>query len=643
MGLASACALSLCASADVSALDAGELGGAAISLGVAHPSGFPLDMLLLHVATLVPVGPLAFRQNLCVSLLTALAVSCIAYTCLRLARRGGFRSGAASVAAVSVSAAALLGSRTLLDAALNVEVYASSLLCVALAGVLVDSPSAQVRRAIWPLAGLALGAHITAPWLIAPLAGVAAARRGRVLALALITAGSCAAVLCYVPLASLRDTAFDWGDPETFARWFRHVSAARIREAYEAVLVTHDNLPRLRLLEQLTEQPYWLPLALMGAIGLGRQDRKRALLLGLLLALDLAYASWINPMGIAQRQVGHASVAVLALFAGCGSALLVESLPPQLRAAGQLAVAMITCACLWSVGRVLWQMPAADGYVVSERYGAASPLTELAPRAVYLCETDTACASALFAIYAEGNRPDLDVIPVQHLWDPTVVRRLRGLQLSASGDLSEPSQRASFAARRLHELWRQHARRPLYLERLDQLTKDLGTSELGLRQAPFIRFAADSGGEPDLLARVERARFGDRGPVSALARELWASAHETLGAVWLRRGRESEAVAAFSRAVALTPLRAAARSNLGVALERGGDLHAALRQTAHAVELDPLRPTPWVNLTRLLLRTEGPEAARAALESARRYDVSDPRLDALTRELHLAEAAGTTR
>jgi tetratricopeptide (TPR) repeat protein len=500
--------------------------------------------------------------------------------------------------------------------------------------VLSDQPSSGLRRAFWPLAGLALCAHITAPLLILPLAVAAwlrSARQRGVLVLALI----CAGVLCYVPLASLRDSAFDWGDPQTLERWFRHLSAARIREAYEAALFTRDDLPRLRLVEQLTEQPYWLPLALVGVLGVARQQRKSALVLGLLLCLDLAYASWINPMGVAQRQVGHASVAVIALFAGCGCALLVELLPMQLRPAGRLGVAMISCACLWSVGRALLQSPASDGYAVSERYGAASPLSELAPRAVYLCETDSACASALFAVYAEGIRPDLDVVPAQHLWDPTVLRRLRELPLMAAADAQRwpaAAERGTWAERRQRELFRQADRRPLYTERLP---REQGAAALGLQHAPFIRIGADGSSELDRLAKLEHARFGAAGPTSTLARELWASAHETLGAVGLASGRASEAVAEFSRAVALTPLRAAARSNLGVALERRGDLHAALQQTAQAVELDPLRPTPWVNLTRLLLRTQGPAAARTALVNAKRYEVSDPRLDALTRELQL--------
>jgi hypothetical protein len=688
VGLISACALCLCASADVSMLDAGELGGAAASLGVAHPSGFALDMLLLHAASLWPLGPLAFRQNLCVSLLASAAVSCVAYACLVLVRRAGWSSASAGIAAVSVSTAALLGSRTFLDASLGVEVYATSLLCVALAGVLVSVPSPSVRRAVWPLAGLALGAHITAPLLILPLVCVVLTsliRRPRALSLCMLGAGSCAAILCYLPLASLHDGAFDWGDPETIERWLRHLSAARIREAYESSLFTGDVRPRLRLVEQLTEQPYWLPLALMGVIGSARQQRQSALVVGLVLCFDLAYASWINPMGVAQRQVGHASLAVIALYAGVGCGLLVEILPLQLRAAGRLGVVMISGACLWSIVRALGHTEPADGYAVTERYGAASPLSELAPRAVFVCETDTACASALFAIYAEGNRPDLTVVPGQHLWEPSVLRRLRGLPLAAASDANvwpAVAERASWSGRRRRELLQQAELRPVYFELVEKMPQ--ATVEISLAHAPFIRLSAarnpstttsthgrivdvdvdvdvDVNVDVDVdvdeplphgsadthvaLTAEERARFGPAGPTTPLAKEVWASAHAALGALWLASDHDAQAVAELSRVVALTPLKAAARSNLGVALERRGDLHGALQQTAQAVELDPLRATPWVNLTRLLLRTQGPEAAREALKTAQRYEVSDPRLDALTRELQLPfeVTKGTTR
>lgn len=634
-GLISAGALALHVEADVGQLDAGELGGAAASLGVAHPTGFALEMLVLRAANLWPIGSLAFRQNLCVGLLASAAVSCIVYCCLRLVRSAGWSSSAAAVAAASVSAGALLSSRTLLDAALSVEVYASSLLCVALAGALLCERDKPAVRALFPLAGLALGAHITAPLLLAPLVGVALAvrRRRQALLLGAISCGACAVIVCYLPLASLRDTAFDWGDPETFERLVQHLSAARIREAYEGSLFARDALPRMLLFEQLVEQPYWLPLALMGAIGLVRQQLRSALLLGIVLCLDLAYAVWINPMGVAQRQVGHASVAVIALLAGAGCALLLERLPLQLRAAGRLAAVLISAACLWVVARALLQTPASDGYLVSERYGSGSPLSELPPRAVFVCESDSACAGALFAVYAEGIRPDLDVVPAQHLWDPSVLRRLRYLPLSAVS-WPAPSDRARSAERRLQTLLAPPQLRPMYLERLERLPP-------ALQASPVLRLVPD----PSALASLERARFGTQGPTSERSRELWASAHEAAAAQSLARGELARAALEYTRVVELTPRRAVAHSNLGVALERQGDLHGALIQTTEAVELDPLRPTPWVNLTRLLLRTQGADAARSALQAAQRHEVHDPRLDALARQLQWSADAsgGTTR
>ncbi|HEX8087266.1 MAG TPA: DUF2723 domain-containing protein, partial [Blastocatellia bacterium] len=59
----------------VTLVDSGELILAVSTLGVAHPPGFPLYVLLAHVATLPPVGSVAVRVNFASAFFAALAAS----------------------------------------------------------------------------------------------------------------------------------------------------------------------------------------------------------------------------------------------------------------------------------------------------------------------------------------------------------------------------------------------------------------------------------------------------------------------------------------------------------------------------------------------------------------------------------------
>ena len=54
--------------------DSGELSGAAFSLGVAHPSGYPLYALVGKVFCLIPFGSVGFRMNLMAALFGVLGV-----------------------------------------------------------------------------------------------------------------------------------------------------------------------------------------------------------------------------------------------------------------------------------------------------------------------------------------------------------------------------------------------------------------------------------------------------------------------------------------------------------------------------------------------------------------------------------------
>ncbi len=57
----------------VTLTDSGELIVVAHGLGVAHPPGFPLWIILAHLASLVPIGNVAVRINFASAIFAALA------------------------------------------------------------------------------------------------------------------------------------------------------------------------------------------------------------------------------------------------------------------------------------------------------------------------------------------------------------------------------------------------------------------------------------------------------------------------------------------------------------------------------------------------------------------------------------------
>src|SRR6476659_9145750 len=57
----------------VTLVDSGELTVAARFLGVAHPPGFPLYLMLAHLFSLIPIGSVAVRVNFASAFFAALA------------------------------------------------------------------------------------------------------------------------------------------------------------------------------------------------------------------------------------------------------------------------------------------------------------------------------------------------------------------------------------------------------------------------------------------------------------------------------------------------------------------------------------------------------------------------------------------
>jgi tetratricopeptide (TPR) repeat protein len=597
--------------------DGGEMAAAGFHLGVAHPPGAAPLPTLARLASLLPLGPVALRTALVGAATGAAALALFAVLATRLALRLGAEPAAASCA--GAAAAALLGTSTpMLAAVTEVEAYGPALLALAAALLAVErrGPAAA------PVAGLALGlggaVHPLARLVCLPPALLAVRRsptRWRAaLALTLAALAGTAATVA-VLVSSLGDPPTDWGDPETLARLWDHLTAGRIRRSYAERILSTAWLPldaaavgRLVLTEIGAGG---LVLASLGTgAGLRRAPGATIALVAVALA-DLAYAAAINPMGLAESQVGLSFVAATAVLVGLGAAVPGALVAGRRSAAA--ATALLAAAALAPRADLIerWSAPA---WTPSAMVADA---LSVPPRAAVLCGSDALCGGALYAQYVEGDRPDVLVLPRQHLWDAG----LRRARLARHAPDLAPDMAPEALARSLH------ATRALYWE----LAED---RDLLVVLDPRETLSLDA--PPPLL------RVGGAAPAAGAAASRAAGALErwTAGAPAIRpsdrRGLaavvEAHAVVAaaspggeglrvadtlLAAAIELSPSASALVNRSAVAVRRG-DVAAARQHLARAIAEWPGSVRALVSSGRLELSLGHDERARQDFERARR-------------------------
>lgn len=384
--------------------DGGELATAAVSLGVAHPPGYPLFTLLGHLFSLVPVASLVWRVNLFCALAAALGVTLFGLCFARL-----FDHLPAGLLAAAVGGLAVAPWRQ----AVGVEKYA---LHFVLAGALCCW--AAYRRhgqaPNWPgalLVGLALCHHHTillfGPALLVYLWGVKSDqqpwwRLPAALAVGLLP-------LLYLPLRASMQPRLNWGDPSSLERllW------VLLRRGYGTGVLSagHENAGlgfRLGYYFQslALEQFSWgiLLLVLAGAY-LSWRDRQRG---GLLLGLAWFFTGPFFAVVAAQPpEAGYLDIldrfyAVSYLVAaGFLARLLAEFKPPQAIAAG-LLLGLVNGAAHWSA------TSQAGSYHLPDT--VALVWQTLPPDALLIPASDMTSGAYLYEQVVLGKRPDVQVI-----------------------------------------------------------------------------------------------------------------------------------------------------------------------------------------------------------------------------------------
>jgi len=396
----------------VGAGDSGELILAAQSMGIPHPPGYPLWVLLARVAAALPWGTVAFRVNALSAVLSACAVGLF----YLLAARCGLRKSGRFAATLIFA-----GSTLLWDSAVQAEVY--SLATVAFLGLSLAAFAARSRGAasarsdaiFFFVAGLALLAHQTLLFPALILGIWVLARRFRPRRLVAAVAWTAVGFSCVLalPIRSAAHPWFDWGQNHNLT----HLWDNLLRRNYGGLRQNPFRLDRtvdeIVCMGGLMAASCGVVGASLAALGTLLAGRARPALVPLTLAALAIPAALVAFVGFTPdpehlAQIGPFLIPVLAaagLWAGAGVANLSKRAPRIARAPVVAACALV----LLATAALHYRLCDRSAFRLPERYGR--DLLEPLPRgATLILDGDNETFLAAYLSRVEGVRNDLALV-----------------------------------------------------------------------------------------------------------------------------------------------------------------------------------------------------------------------------------------
>ncbi|UCB52746.1 MAG: DUF2723 domain-containing protein [Candidatus Zixiibacteriota bacterium] len=222
-------------------IDSGELAVVCRTLGIAHPTGYPLYTLLGRLFCLVPVEDVVFRVNLMSLLFTCCSGAILFFALLVIGRDFLQRAEGHSRFVIWPALLTCLIfslTPTMWSQATSNEVYSLNVLFYSLIILLVllwrSSRKAAVGERIFFLLmfvyGLSFGNHMSTVLLLPAILYISTATLGKrlfrprriVFIVTLFLLGL--SIYLFLPIRSAQDPLMDWGNPEGWAEFKRHVT-----------------------------------------------------------------------------------------------------------------------------------------------------------------------------------------------------------------------------------------------------------------------------------------------------------------------------------------------------------------------------------------------------------------------------------
>jgi hypothetical protein len=448
----------------VTLTDSGELVVVARGLGIAHPPGVPLWIILAHLASLVPLGNVAQRINFSSAVFAALTcamltlvVAEVIVTASYLAAPKRRKKGNKKIEELAVThpmvAAPALGagllmafSRTLWSYATITEVYAlNALLIVTIFFLMLRwrrrivedrmhlSIGQLTRHDVFLYSaalifGLALGVHHVTVALTLPAVAVIVFRTQgvrfftsrRLVYAALISIGALVAVYAYLPLAASRSPVINWGHPRSLQEIWWHLTGRQYQVyfSFKPEIMGEQFAEFCRMALREFGFP-WLPLSLVLAFaGLGDAFKRDRTIFWFLLTIVIADLAYALSYEIAEDKDAYylPTFISIAIAAGLGIRWLIrgalsKSLPvvkPSLAAV--VAVLVVSTIALTAN----WPFNNRRRYFIAHDY-VDNLLKAIAPNGLLLTLDWQVVSPMFYAQEIEQLRPDVKVVDINLL------------------------------------------------------------------------------------------------------------------------------------------------------------------------------------------------------------------------------------
>jgi tetratricopeptide (TPR) repeat protein len=452
----------------VTLTDSGELIVVARGLGIAHPPGVPLWIILAHLASLVPLGNVAQRINFSSALFAALTcamltlvVAEVIITASYLAAAKRRKKGTKKIEELSVThsmvAAPALGagllmafSRTLWSYATIAEVYALNALLIVIIFFLMlrwrrcivedrmhlstaSNPGQVTRHDVFLYSaalifGLALGVHHVTVALTLPAVAVIVCRTQgvrfftsrRLVYAALISIGALVAVYAYLPLAASRSPVINWGHPRSLQEIWWHLTGRQYQVYFsfkpEIMGEQFAEFCRMALREfGFPLLPLSLVLAFAGLADAFKRDRTIFWFLLTIVIADLAYALSYE---IAEDKDAYylPTFISIAIAAGVGIRWLIRSAVskslPVLKPSLAAVVAVLVVSTIALTAN--WPFNNRRHYFIAHDY-VDNLLKAIAPNGLLLTLDWQVVSPMFYAQEIEQLRPDVKVVDINLL------------------------------------------------------------------------------------------------------------------------------------------------------------------------------------------------------------------------------------